>query len=388
MIRVNERPIGRVGLNENNFIASLDPLGVDDLLAHVPRMNIESDTRALTHTLLRIVHAVSDGRSFDYYTANAAMRDVGILLGSVKRHGIEPEQIVSDLGGKLNTLAAHTRLPPRDTLLHYTVWNPTGARRRTYTGTQDELHLINSVVTAMEPLVHAIGRLKALHAVSVHSQDFQSLCAEARAHFQYVIDGMVMARRHVSPAFFAKELRLYFDPIVLGGKEYLGPGAVEMPMFVFDQLLWSADCGDPGYHAFKNAYLPYVHPRMRDIYVEFEGRNSLLSKCMSEILHGSGSFDPVAYESLQALRLCFQQLKSFRTPHRKVAEEAYDHGGSPAAASELGKEVRHTGSGGYAPAILSHILDLTIRKLADLDTCIAYYQRGRSVRSAVQVPEA
>nr|WP_295930636.1 monodechloroaminopyrrolnitrin synthase PrnB family protein [uncultured Dyadobacter sp.] len=369
--------------NENEWIASLDPLRADDVMARIPRMNEKRDVKGLVSIATMIMPAEPDLRGFGYHEANAATRDIGILLGSLKRHGIEPHTVVDGLADKMLWLAAKTSLPPRDTLLHYTIWNPVDDRRRTYTGTADEIHLIDSVVMAMDPLVAAIRLLGELHYTSLHARAFREICEKVTNCFQKVIDGIVLARRKVSLSYFSSELRLYFDPITLDGRQYLGPGAVEMPMFIFDHLLWSSDCKDPEYAVFKNTYLPYVHPEMRGIYLEFDGKDSLLGKCLKNIVDERMVFNPVVCESLRALRLCFQQLKSFRMPHRKVAEEAYDHVNGQGHASESSRhEYRHKGSGGYSPGILSHIVGLTNAKIAKLDECIALYQL-RSGRSDV-----
>lgn len=181
---------------------------------------------------------------------------------------------------------------------------------------------------------------------------------------------MVLARRNVSLSYFASELRLYFDPVQIGGREYLGPGAVEMPMFVFDQLLWSCDCADEDYRVFKETYLPYVHPEMREIYLKYQKRDSLLGKSFRAIINDRRDFDLSVLASLRALRQCFQQLKRFRMPHRKVAEEAYAHEGRDSENSDH----RNTGSGGYSPDILSHIVGLTKKKADKLDAYISFYE--------------
>lgn len=358
--------------NENDIIASLDPLGVDDLLRRVPGLNCDKNVNVLVSLAERALPSPADVQEFDHYQANAAIRDIGIFLGSVKRHGVEPCTAIGGLDEVMKALAVKTSMPPRDTLLHYTIWNPRDDRRRTYTGTRDENYLIDSVVTAMDPLVKAIRSLAELHHTSLQSTDYKHMCENAISHFQQVIDGMVLARRNVSLSYFASELRLYFDPVRIGGRPYLGPGAVEMPMFVFDQLLWSCDCDDKEYAVFKKTYLPYVHPEMRDIYLKYEKQDSLLGKCFHTLIEDHDDFDPIVLESMRALRGCFQQLKRFRMPHKKVAEEAYTHEGRDGDLEN--SDCRSHGSGGYSPDILSHIIRLTSQKAAKLDAYISFYE--------------
>jgi hypothetical protein len=44
-------------------------------------------------------------------------------------------------------------------LLHYTIWNPSDERMRTYTGMEDEKNLIRSVQMAIPPLEAALHHL-------------------------------------------------------------------------------------------------------------------------------------------------------------------------------------------------------------------------------------
>ncbi len=71
---------------------------------------------------------------------------------------------------------------------------------------------------------------------------------------------VVYARGNVSTLYFAQARRLYYEPMRLNGHTYLWPGAVEMPVFVFDHLFWSFDCTDAEYTSFKKGHLPYVRP--------------------------------------------------------------------------------------------------------------------------------
>ncbi|SDF50114.1 protein of unknown function [Dyadobacter soli] len=363
---------GQEKSSENDIIANLDPLGADDLMKRIPDINNSRDVSALVSLANTVTPSLCGAQDLEYHQANAAIRDIGIFLGSIKRHGIEPCAVIHDLEAIMNVLAETTSMPPRDTLLHYTVWNPADHRRRTYTDTRDEHCLIDSVVKAMDPLVKAIRLLANLHHTPMQFTDFKIICENAAARFQQVVDGMVLARRNVSLSFFATELRLYFDPVRIGGREYLGPGAVEMPMFVFDQLLWSCDCADEDYRVFKETYLPYVHPEMRDIYLKYQKHDSLLGKCFRTIIDDRLDFDPIVLESMRALRQCFQQLKRFRMPHKKVAEEAYAQ--EIREVDSENSDHRSHGSGGYSPDILSHIVKLTNQKVAKLDAYISFYE--------------
>lgn len=356
---------------DDQYIASLDPLDGDGALTRVPLLNEKKDTIALVLMLVDLLPSIPTAETFDFYQAGAAMRDIGILLGSLKRHGVEPVNVIPELEDKLNLLGKRTHLPPRDTLIHYTIWNPVGERQRTYTGTQDEKFLIESVYMAMNPLIHAIFYLKQLHTIPLQSPVFAEVCDKVAEHFEAMVKGVVNARRNVSPSYFAQELRFYYDPILLNDRMYLGPGAVEMPVFVFDHLLWSANCQDAMYKEFKNTYVPYIQDYVRDVYHEFLYQDSLVAKAIKS-LHANEPYKAEKLHGAKSIIRLFNLLKSFRMPHKKLAEEAY--------AQNVQKEEDHRkkGSGGYEPEILQHILKLNLQSLAKLEESILTYSFRRS----------
>lgn len=368
---------------EDLYIASLDPLAIDDIIKTLPKLNEQKDTIALVLMLVDMLPYTATAANFDCYQACAAMRDIGILLGSLKRHKVEPVNVIPDLEEKLNLLASKTSLPPRDTLLHYTVWNPQGERLRTYTGSADEKQLIESVRIAMQPLIMAIYYLKTLHVIPINLLEFNVICEQVLIYFSQMVKGVVHAKKNVSPHYFAQELRFYFDPIILNQREYLGPGAVEMPVFVFDHLLWGADCKDEAYVDFKYTYLPYIQNHVRDIFKEFEGKESLVTKLVNS-LQGE-PFNENVVLSAKALLKLFTMLKSFRMPHKKLADEAYAHSkmasDTPHSVS-ADKEARTKGSGGYSPQILDYILQLTLENNDKVESSLNAYIKKATIQAS------
>lgn len=331
-------------------ITQLDPLNADELLQNLPVFNAENDTVALVDLLRWLLPSPAVARAMSCEEACAAMRDIGIMLGSLKKHGIEPEEAVPALSVVLPLLGSISNFPPRDTLLHYTIWNPADDRMRTYTGTEDEKNLIRSVQMAIPPLEMALQSLMQLCGQPIHSDDFHQLSKKVSSSLEGLIEGVVYARRNVSTLYFAQEMRLYYDPIRLNGETYLGPGAVEMPVFVFDHLFWSADCTDAEYTAFKKSYLPYVRPIWRTVYEAYAHQPSLVSHLQAALDAGT-CLHPIA--ALKEIVTISNRLKSFRMPHRKLAEEAYAH--------QSGGHRNH-GSGGYEPDILLRIINLMTDK--------------------------
>ena len=330
-------------------IARLDPLRADEPLRNLPAFNADGDTESLLALLRQLLPSPDAARALSVEAACAAMRDLGILLGSIKKHGIEPEEAVPALRVVLPVLGTITNYPPRDTLLHYTIWNPAGERMRTYTGTEDEKNLIRSVQMTIPPLEAALHHLMQL-LDPAHGKDFHALTKMVADNLEGLIAGVVYARRNVSTEYFARDMRLYYDPIQLNGASYLGPGAVEMPVFVFDHLLWSSDCRDEEYNAFKSGYLPYVRPVWRLLYEAYDLQPSLLTQLQGEMESGTCALPVSALKEVVAI---VTRLKSFRMPHRRLADEAYAHGNGGQ---------RNQGSGGYAPGILQHIIQLMTAK--------------------------
>ena len=339
-------------LKNSESILALDPLNFDEKLPLLHELNRAANTNEIIQLLYRTLPVPDTLDRYSYEESIAAMRDLGIFIGILKKHGIEPVAVIPELEYVLLVLMVKTDLPPRDTLLHYTVWNPDGDRMRTYTGLRDERCLIESVKIAMPQLMEAITQMEILHNRELDIASFVRICGEVREKMEAMVKGIVHAKRNVSPAIFANELRFYYDPIKVDyNKDYIGPGAVEMPMFVFDHLLWSSDSTDAAYTSFKEGYLPYNLHFIRDIYNRFKGKPSLLSVIEQNIREQPSAEN---YQAAQAvLELC-TILKSFRMPHKKLAEESYAH-------SE--EHHRSKGSGGYSTDILQHILKLQNEKV-------------------------
>lgn len=338
------------------LIASLDPLSIDREMTLLPILNQSADVKSIIKVLYNKIPYPETLENFSTNESLAAMRDLGFYLGSLKRHGVEPVEAVPELDYILDVLGSKTDLPPRDTLMHYTLWNPKGNRRRSYTHFQDEKDLIDSVVVSYRPLVKGIYYLAELHQMEMDDPKFITLCEATESAFRTVLEGIVIAKKKVSPEIFAQKLRFYFDPICLHNREIIGPGAVEMPMFVYDHLLWSCDVDDDEYTLFKSTYLPFSQSEIRDIYYNYLKQPSLVTK-MCAALERKRSITLI--ESAKALySLCKLQI-SFRMPHKKLADKAYSH---------QTNNSKEKGSGGYSPSVLRDIINLNraqIKRLFD-----------------------
>ena len=341
-------------------IRDQDPLRAYEQLKTLPELNRRGDVTGMLFMLRKLLQKPETGEiswemfeSWGYDQWVAAMRDVGILLGSLRRHGEEPVDLWPALEVWLLEAARQTGLPPRDTLLHYTIWNSPHALR-TYTDLTEEKHLIEAVRMAYPALEEAVDRLVSLVEISLESAEFEARANRALESLKEVRNAAVYTYRHVDRGVFISSIRPYFEPIRVTGKDYLGPGAVAMPLFVFDHVLWSAEVAHPAYVGFKQDYLPVTLPRLQAIYYRFSEGGSLLGRL------GTVLEDPCLFPSdrlrrnLESLDRLFVVLQRFRAVHLRMARQAYRAPTAPGESRAFTK-----GSGGYAPSMLEEIDQLT-----------------------------
>lgn len=333
---------------DHQHVAALDPLGAWSVLQHLPALNRRADVEGLTALLVQLCPPPTRAASWDRFEAAAAMRDLGLVLGSIRRFDRQPVEEAPAVEQTLLILGARCDLPPRDTLLHYTRWNPV-SRLRTYTGLDAEARLIESIKLAVPSLERAIARLEVLYEIPVASVEFARRCEEIVADIAAVRDGLIYAYRFVSPKVFVDEIRPFFEPIEVGGQRYLGPGAVSMPLFLFDHILWGTWVEVPWYVAFKEGYLPYILPHLRQTYLRYCGRDALLDRVEKAMRISAHRHSVQARRNLEALDEIFRYLVRFRAPHLKLARGAYER---PSSSFDRG-------SGGYAPATVAAMLELT-----------------------------
>lgn len=389
----SERPTSEKGFRSHEAVAALDPLGAVSLLVAVPRLNRQADVDGLLRILqicLTTVPGPSDRErenSFErssgedrrsprsapqgFGAAAAAMRDVGIVLGSLRRHGVEPLELWPELEPWLLEVGRRTDLPPRDTLLHYTVWNPP-SDLRTYTELAEERRLIEAVRMAYPPLEEAVFELAGLAAIPLDAPDFERSAQRVAGHLRKVRDAAVHTYRFVDRRVFVESIRPYFEPIRVDGKDYLGPGAVAMPLFILDHVLWSASVREASYVGFKQDYLPVTLPELRRVYDRFSAEGPLLDRLVPVLRSRdrTGEVTRQLRRNVAALDHIFVLLQRFRAVHLRMARQAY-------RGTVQGERRFHKGSGGYAPDMLEHIDRLTARARARLAPWLSPSTRRR-----------
>ncbi|MFD7320131.1 monodechloroaminopyrrolnitrin synthase PrnB family protein [Streptomyces sp. NPDC059875] len=350
-------------------IRAADPLGADALLAAVPAMNADADTPALTVALRTLVPDPERAAEWSVVDALAAMRDLGILLGSLKRHGIQPVAAVPEVLPVLELLGRRTDMVPRDTVHHYTTWNPPGPRRRTYTGHPMEAHLQEAVRMAFPGLVAALDTCSRLARLEPYDPGFAVALDRTAQHVQSMVDSIDHTVAHVSPEFFALTLRPYFEEIDVAGRTYLGPAAAQVPLWLVDLTLWQCDRSNPAYDGFLADSLPYSLPSWRDFHDRHAGGVSAVSKLSAAVSWETiERLPPQLAASALALGRVLKILKTFRARHIGIARKAY--------ADDL--RLYDEGSGGAPIALLRSILDLT----RDNETMVRHATGARSASGA------
>ncbi len=349
---------------EDIFISLLDPLDADAVLKTLPEMNAFRDINSIICAIKNLMPDIEEIGDYSFQQALAVVRDLGMLAGSVKKHGLEPTQAVPSLEPVLLKLGQITDMPPRDTLLHYSVWNPDEERRRTYTGCRDENRLIEGVKMAVPRLEKAINELTVLHELSLASTDFLVHCQQCNEDITGMVEAVLYVKQNVSRKVFGEELRPYYDAIEVQGKKYLGPGAVEMPLFVFDHLLWGTECREEIYVEFKKTFFPYWLPAFRQLYVVFENKPSLLTKVCQELKDAKTVNSSVLAGANNLVKI-FTTLIGFRQPHKKIVNEVY---------VQAEKKLREHGSGGYTLEVLVYLTVLTSNARKELIKNIHHYK--------------
>jgi len=324
-------------------IGVLDPLRADEVLTHLPAMNARVDVPGLTRALADLLPSEELLSRLNADECVAAMRDLGMFLGSLRRHDVEPVDVVAGLEPVLVELGRRTSMVPRDTVFHYTSWNPVGVRRRLYTGDAAESVLIDSTRITLGPLADAVELCRRLSQMDVEEMS-GPLCALA-THVRSFDESMRMLKGRVSPEYFARTMRPYFQPVRVGGRPYAGPAGSQVPLFLVDIVLWAADRGSPEFTEFQRDATPYMVPEWRNLPHRWTRTPSVVTGVAAAMAVPSPAVEQAAMACADVLRA----LIEFRGKHVVLARRAYD--------PTVG--LYPNGSGGGTVDLLGAILDLT-----------------------------
>lgn len=339
----------------NNTVMALDPLHFDNELPKLCEMNARADLRGLTALLRDLIPPSDQLAEFSTVACHAAMRDLGMLLGSVKRHGAEPVEAVPEVEPVLLELGRRTDMIPRDTIHHYITWNPTfQVRERMYTGKDMERALLSATRVSIPSLSAAVEIGQRMTNLSPYDAHFTSSCNELAELLEALEKSIDIVSAKVSPEFFGIELRPYFEDVRVAGTRYKGPAAAHAPLWLIDLALWASDHGNETYEAFWRESAQHALPSWRELYQVWAKGPSVVTRILSEFgpPETSAPDTPVPTalrKSAEALRRALRALIVFRGKHMVVARGIYaDH-----------IRLYDYGSGGGNPELLKAIIDLT-----------------------------
>lgn len=346
----------------NEKVRRLDPLGLDEELRKLPELNESADTGELTRVLRGALPSAERVDSFDPHQCLAAMRDLGMYLGSLKRHGVTAFEVVPGATGIFRRLGRRTHMIPRDTVYHYTCWNPVGERERLYSGHPMERSLVGAVRTCVPELAHAVELAGALRGVDPRSPAHADKLAALAGHLTAADRAMTDVLAGVTPEFFARVLRPYFEEVSVAGRVYMGPAAAHVPLFLVDVLLWASDRSGREYLAFCEEVASHTLPEWRERYEEWSASPSMASRVV-EALGGpcTASEREHVRTGARELREALRSLTSFRGKHLVMARRAY----------RPDLRLYELGSGGGSTDLLEEILALTRRNHAAIGSAAA-----------------
>jgi hypothetical protein len=340
---------------ETERISAADPLGADEACLRLPEMNAAADLPALVSALHELLPSHDDLERWDVYECLAAMRDIGFFLGSIKRHGREPIEVVPGLEPVLLELGCRTDMIPRDTAHHCTEWNPLGPRERSYTGDAQERCLMDSGRLFLPHLRLALalcGKLRHLDPGQASFVASLEALAEELDHFG---EAMTNVTTGMTPEFFARTLRPYYESIIVGGTAYTGPAGSGLPLYLVDLAVWASDRRDDVFDEFVRDAALLTVPPWRALVTASAQQASLVTMVTSRLR----AVEPDAVpETLQraahALIRVLRALMVFRGRHMAMARKAYDED----------MRLYPTGSGGGNIELLRAILDLNVLNAA------------------------
>jgi hypothetical protein len=338
-------------------VAAADPLRADALLPELPRWNARAETSKIIAGIQGLLRSASDTARYGLVESLAAMRDLGMLFASLRRHGLQPVEAVPTCEPVLLALGRRTGMIPRDTVFHYTVWNPSGARERSFTGDPQEAALIASIRLALPRLDRAIRTLTELAAAPALDEEFLERSLRVETELRGLVEAIEYARSRVDAVFFAQVLRPYFEPITVGGAPYLGSAAAHIPLWLVDHLLWASDRSGEDLQALTEDAAKHALPMWTLIYVRHAASPSVLTRVLRLVAEGGPLSDAIGHSVYRSMRTVLQ----FRGKHRVLAEQAY----------RPGIRRHSTGSGGYSVVSLDGLLKTTLQAANEIRHALA-----------------
>lgn len=317
-------------VKKHKEISTLDPFGIDHELALLPEINSNKDINKLKTILSIIADKSNLIEQANFTTSHAMLRDVGFVVSSLRRFDIQICEEDKIIERALLLLGAKTNSIPRETSYHYGICNPSDNRQRTFTNFPDEIHLINGVrffAADLEEILSALidAYCKVEENEKITDHQINSMVKSLQSSFQRVGEEL----KNIDPQIFSRELRPYFDPIIISGKEYVGPGGGQVPLLIIDNLLFAFNLPSTHiYNIFSEEGVNFLPEELRLIFEEFKNKKTFVELSMNK-KHNSAKI---------LLNQLLNELIKYRQVHYNVAKRALN---------EQNQGNYQTGSAGY-----------------------------------------
>ncbi|MDT0393757.1 MULTISPECIES: monodechloroaminopyrrolnitrin synthase PrnB family protein [Streptomyces] len=332
------------------LVSGCDPFDAARDASRLPALNRAGDVSGLD-ALARLWTGRVPDRVHDAVTANAALRDLGFVLASLERHGVDYRTVpcAEETLLKLGALAEEV---PRDSVYTYALRNPQDAVR-SFTGLPEEALFIQEVRTAGIALRPAVDALLETLTLSVDDPALAELLAEATRGFTVFAQSLLSVKRTITPETFSFEMRPYFPPMTVGGQVLYGPGGAQMTPLLVDILLIRPEPGEPQeewYEQYLVENLLYLPAAYRAASDRARRHRPLLPRLVDEAARHR-AHDPEVQRNLAELRSLLREVLRFRLPHLQLAK-----------ANMNVRPDGSLGSGGYTTDSLDHLADLTLER--------------------------
>jgi monodechloroaminopyrrolnitrin synthase len=304
-------------------IGKLDPLSLDATFRQLPEINRAGDERVLGDLVDTAVARV-EPTSLSVWGALAAMRDIGMLIASLRRLSGPYLRLPAPTTATLAQLGRITDMPPRETVLHYCSWNPEGPRRRVFTGDPEEHALISTTARCLDSFENAARVLLDLSRDHPTSPSYARACRWAARELANAALSVHGREGRLDPHHFATTLRAYFEPVEINGRSYNAAAAAQAPLYLVDELVFGREAGDATLWSLRDELAEYGLPRWRRAYKEARQGPSVVES-IAAVSRSTARQSTRARDAVDAVRELLRQLVSFRGRHRRLVAAAYKH---------------------------------------------------------------
>ncbi|MFI7004515.1 monodechloroaminopyrrolnitrin synthase PrnB family protein [Nocardia sp. NPDC050175] len=312
-------------------------------------MNAAADVRELAKSFRQLIWRAREVDLLRVPDRLAAMRDAGMFLSSLQRHGVEPLEAVPEATDALLAWGLSVDMVPRDTVLHYSVWNPPGKRQRMFLGDRQESVLIDAARVSTLLIDEIAPTLAGLAELRPSDTAFGEICHAAADQLETLPEVMNDVYRNVDPVkFYAARLGPFMTDVVVADRQFYGPAPMHVPLYLIDRLVWSSDHADADLKYFHHDLVKYGLPQWRRLFEYTAGASSLVTRLAREFERPTGPPATRVADAMDGVIRIMNALVTFRTKHSLLAGGAYTD-----------TSLYSTATAGVSPGLLDHILTLT-----------------------------